>query len=265
MLDEAKDKMPLIRFDIMIDIGKKTRLYNSYLYDLWINGNVNIGGSTRWPKVTGTVNCLRGNVNYLRTVFRIREASAIFNQVGTFMPSLHLEAITKIDRTNISLKINGPVGANNFTLSSSPEMSQQEILSLLTLRSRYFNKINSGSDNGQSNNELTTLIGLGFQVGILSGVENEIRKGLGLDEFQLVRDTISEKADDKNNKVDQEIYNLEFGKYISDKVLLKYTMGVDYEHYAMGVRYDLDNTFSITADIDQDNKSKIGLEKRFKF
>ena len=265
MLDEAKDKMPLIRFDIMLDIGKKTRLYNSYLYDLWINGNVNIGGSTRWPKVTGTVNCLRGNVNYLRTVFRIREASAIFNQVGTFMPSLHLEAITKIDRTNISLKINGPVGANNFTLSSSPEMSQQEILSLLTLRSRYFNKINSGSDNGQSNNELTTLIGLGFQVGILSGVENEIRKGLGLDEFQLVRDTISEKADDKNNKVDQEIYNLEFGKYISDKVLLKYTMGVDYEHYAMGVRYDFDNTFSITADIDQDNKSKIGLEKRFKF
>lgn len=42
-------------------------------------------------------------------------------------------------------------------------------------------------------------------------------------------------------------------------------MGVDYEHYAMGVRYDFDNTFSITADIDQDNKSKIGLEKRFKF
>jgi hypothetical protein len=33
----------------------------------------------------------------------------------------------------------------------------------------------------------------------------------------------------------------------------------------MGVRYDFDNTFSITADIDQDNKSKIGLEKRFKF
>ena len=58
---------------------------------------------------------------------------------------------------------------------------------------------------------------------------------------------------------------MEFGKYISDKVLLKYTMGVDYEHYAMGVRYDFDNTFSITADIDQDNKSKIGLEKRFKF
>ena len=265
MLDDIKGKMPLIRFDIGIDVGKKVRLYNSYLYDIWISGNVNIGGSTRWPKVTGTVNAIRGNINYLRTVFRIREASAIFNQVGTFMPSLHLDASTKIDRTNISLKIDGPVGANNFTLSSSPEMSQQEILSLLTLRSRYFNKINTGSENGQNNNELSTLIGLGFQVGVLSGVENEIRKGLGLDEFQLVRDTISEKSDSGTNNTNQEIYNLEFGKYISDKVLVKYIMGVDYEHYAIGFRYDFNNSFSITADIDQDSKTKVGLEKRFKF
>ena len=265
MLDEVKGKMPLIRFDIGIDVGKKVRLYNSYLYDIWINGNVNVGGSTRWPKVTGTVNAIRGNVNYLRTVFRIREASAIFNQLGTFMPSLHLDATTKIDRTNISLKINGPVGTNNFSLSSSPEMSQQEILSLLTLRSRYFNKVNTGSEGGQSNNELATLVGLGFQVGVLNGVENEIRKGLGLDEFQLVRDTISEKSDVNSNKVNQEIYNLEFGKYVSDKVLVKYIMGVDYEHYAIGVRYDFNNSFSLTADIDQDSKTKVGLEKRFKF
>ena len=86
-----------------------------------------------------------------------------------------------------------------------------------------------------------------------------------MDEFQLVRDTISEKSDVNSNKVNQEIYNLEFGKYVSDKVLVKYIMGVDYEHYAIGVRYDFNNSFSLTADIDQDSKTKVGLEKRFKF
>ena len=65
----------------------------------------------------------------LRTVF--------FNQVGTFMPSLHFYADTKIGTTKVFLSVNGAPGNMDFKLTSSPEMNESEILRLLTLREAY--------------------------------------------------------------------------------------------------------------------------------
>ena len=89
------------------------------------------------------------------------------------------------------------------------------------------------------------------------------RQALGVDEFNVVRDTLSYTENGSN--YNREVYNLEIGKYVTDKMMLKYTTGIDHEDYYFGIRYDFSNSISFTSDIDQDNNKRFGIEARFKF
>lgn len=263
-IPDSEDEMPILKLDLDVNIGKKVRLYNSFLYDILLEGHVNFGGSTRRPQTSGEISAVRGTVSYLKTPFKIQEATAYFNQVNSFLPSLTLEADTRLERTKVYLNINGPADKMQIKLSSDSEMNEAEILSLLTLRSRYYDKNNAG-DSGIGKDELVTLLDLGLQMSFLSEVEGVVRNALGVDEFKLVRDTLAltDRADAAN--FDREVYNIEIGKYVTDKLMLKYTTGIDHDSYKVGVQYDFNSKISLTSDIDQDNKSRIGIEARFKF
>lgn len=263
-IPESEDEMPVLKLDLDVNIGKKVRLYNSFLYDILLEGHVNFGGSTRRPQTSGEISAVRGTVSYLKTPFKIQEATAYFNQVNSFLPSLTLEADTRLERTKVYLNINGPADKMQIKLSSDSGMNEAEILSLLTLRSRYYEKNNAG-DSGIGRDELVTLLDLGLQMSFLSEVEGVVRNALGVDEFKLVRDTLAltDRADAAN--FDREVYNIEIGKYVTDKLMLKYTTGIDHDSYKVGVQYDFNSKISLTSDIDQDNKTKIGIEARFKF
>lgn len=250
--------MPKIRMDIAVNVGKKVRLFNSFLYDMLLEGHVHFGGTTKRPKTSGEIHAIRGKVNYLKTPFKIREGSAYFNQVGSFLPSIHLNADTALNHTRVYLNIDGPVDMMNFKLTSDPAMNEQEIITLLTLRSGYKDK------NAELGGEqLKDMVGIGLQMSFLSELENLVRNNMGLDEFTIVRDTLD--ASYGGSVKDREVYNVEIGKYINDKVMLKYTMGIDYDSHKYGIQYDLNSRYSINGEIDQKNKSLIGLEARIKF
>ena len=69
----------------------------------------------------------------------------------------------------------------------------------------------------------------------------------------------------RDSNFDREVYNIEIGKYVSDKLMLRYTTGVDGDTYKFGVQYDFNNRISLTSSLDQDNEPSIGIEARFKF
>ena len=183
----------------------------------------------------------------------------LFNQAGSFIPSIRLSSDTQLQRTKIYLDIDGPVSNMQVKLYSNPELSEQEILSLLTLRSAYDSK----EESGIGKDELNAIVNLGLSASFFSELENIAKSALGVDEFNVVRDTLSYTENGSN--YNREVYNLEIGKYVTDKMMLKYTTGIDHEDYYFGIRYDFSNSISFTSDIDQDNNKRFGIEARFKF
>lgn len=262
-LPEMNADSPNIALDVEVIAGKKVRLYNPYMYDIWADGRVKFGGTTRRPDVSGRLTASRGTVSYLRTSFNIKEASAEFTQLGSFAPVIKLNAETRLDRTKVFLDINGPVGEMDFRLTAEPAMSHQEILSLLTLRSRYFDKQN-GDDSGLGRDELLTLLDAGLQIRFVAELESAFRKAFGLDEFRLVRDTLD--ADSSETIRDREVYNIEIGKYLTDRFMLNYTMGVGYnDNNKIGFRYELTRRMSLIGSYEKLDGEMIGIETRFKF
>lgn len=253
--------------DLEVIAGKRVRLYNSYMYDITVEGKAKFGGSLKAPDASGHFQATRGTVSYLRTQFKIKDGSADFTRFGSFEPVIKLNASTKLEQTTVELAINGPVSAMEMRLESQPALSQQEILSLLTLRSRYFDKQKQGAagQDGFGREELVGLLDAGLQMRFISEVESAFRNAFGVDEFRIVRGTLSE-ADASDRMVkDREVYNLEISKYVTDKLMLSYTLGVDHEEHSISFRYDINRFISITGSQDNQNRRLFGLETRFRF
>lgn len=249
--------------DVTVEAKDKVRLYNSYLYDLWIDGRAHFGRTMKYPETEGLFKVKRGTVSYLNTDFKVQEGWAKFDQVVSFVPSVHLKAETKIDRVKVMLGIDDPADQMSLKLSSSPAMSHQNILSLLTLRSRYFDKEDS---DGFGRDELVGMLELGLQMSFMGAVESTVREMFDVDEFKLVRDTVSLAGFASSRRADRdEVYNVQIGKYLTDRLMLRYTMGVGYDGYNFGVYYDMNDRFRLITTLDEDQNSFYGVETYFKF
>lgn len=257
--------------DIDVTVGKKVRFYNPYLYDILAEGQVKFAGSLQDPDFSGRISAIRGTVSYLRTQFKVNEASVEFRKFASFDPILKLNAQTRLQQVAVTLTINGPISAMQVSLTSEPAMRQQEILSLLTLRSNYADKQNNGNAGGIGRDEVFSILGAGLQMQFVSGIEDKFRTALGLDEFRLVKDTTSTSIKKSYSNVEttttvsQEVYNVEMSKYLTDKLLLTYTMGIDHDKRDLGLSYSLSKRTSLNTSIDEKNRTWFGFETRFKF
>ncbi len=258
-IPESEGELPEILLDVGVEFGKQTHFYSSRLYDLWLSGAIHYDGSTRYLRPSGSVSVRRGSVTYIQTKFTIRQGDAYFNQVGSFLPSVQFRADTRLNRTRIMLNVSGPVEAMKFSLTSSPAMSQEELLRLLTLRGNY----RSGAE--MSNSDMTSaLLGVGLQMSVLSSIEDVMRDFFQLDEFMISQDMQERKK--KGDNPQQEAYNITIGKYITEKVMLQYTHGINHDLHRYSVRYDFDDRFSALAGHRTDhNDFWIGFESRIRF
>lgn len=256
--------------DVELRVGKKVRFYNPYLYDILAVGRVKFAGNTLEPDVSGRIVAVRGTVSYLRTQFKVNEASVEFKQFSSFEPTVKLSAQTNLQQTIVNLNVSGPAREIQFKLTSEPAMSQQEILSLLTLRSHYFDKQNGGN-TGFGKDEIVNVLDAGLQMRFVSELEGGFRNALGLDEFRLVRDTTSDivkksySNKDETMTVNREVYNLEMSKYLTDKWMINYTIGVDHNKSELAFRYSVSRHISLTGSIDEQQNTWLGVETRFRF
>jgi translocation and assembly module TamB len=255
MLPDDDEPLPEVLLDIDVNIGSRVRLLNAQLCDVFFAGNIHAGGSTVAPDMSGEIHALRGKIYYLKTPFTVREAKAVFSQNNTFLPNITLFADTKMDRTKIIVAVTGPLDDMSFKLMSNPPMSQEQIIAALTLRSS-FDRTKS-DDIGTD--ELTDMLSIGLQMSFLNELENMVRNNIGVDEFNIVRDTISESGTSDK----REVFNIEIGKYVSDRLLLRYTTGLNYSTSKVGAQYDFNTRYSLNGSVG-DGKTLM-LESRIKF
>lgn len=256
---DSQSELPNMIIDLGLNLGDKVRLYSSFLYDLSLKGSAHFNGTTHHPQPSGEISVIRGTVSYLKTVFKVREGSAYFNQVDSFLPAVHLEADTRLNRTKVYLGVDGPADNMAIKLTSDSDMNQNEILQLLTLRSSY----QSGASADSS--QLSELLDVSLRMSFLSEVDNIVRNALQVDEFNIVRDTLSSTEASNSSKTDREVYNVEIGKYLTDKFMIKYIKGIGYDKNKVGIQYDLNDRISLTSSIATNNEYTVGVEARLKF
>lgn len=274
-IPESEGDLPVIGLDIAVNLGDKVHFYSPYLFDLYLTGNAKFEGSTevyREPsnnakdagtmliKPSGTITAKRGGtVNYLKTVFNVREGELQFNQFGSFFPTITFAADTRITKTRIFLSVDGRLNDRSIRLTSAPEMSETEIMQLLTLRDAY----QKGGDNDL---ETGDLLMLGLQMSFLSEIEGAVRKTIGFDQFAISRGSGS-AFDNRNETRDrhEDEYNVTLGKYITDKTMLKYTRGIGGDNInRYGFQYDFNDRISGTVER-EGHASIFGFEARWKF
>ncbi|WP_081371884.1 translocation/assembly module TamB domain-containing protein [Selenomonas ruminantium] len=260
-IPEGEGELPEMVLDVQVNVGDKVHFYTPYLYDLYLTGGFHAGGITSHPKMSGSLQVKRGGtINYLKTEFKIREGIANFNQVASFLPSIDFFADTKLSRTRVFLSVKGPLGAAEMKLSSSPEMSQTQIIQLLTLRDAY--------KEGQANMDAGDLLVVGLQMGFLSEMEAMMRQYLLLDKFSISRgngSAFDNNRAEKENSENKYDFNVSMGKYVTDKVMLRYIKGFGGDNInRYGVQYDLDDRWGLTVEREA-NEYIFGVEARIPF
>lgn len=257
--------------EMTLDLGQDIHLFNKYLYDIWLEGGIHVKGSTLFPIIDGSIKAKHGTVTYLRTPFKIQNASVGWAVPGTFLPTVNLESTARFSRYDIFMRINGPVEEMDLQLSSNPQLSQNTIIRMLTLQ-----RDTAGGED-VTGEDLENLMTAGLQMTVLGDVELLIKQSIGLDQFRIytgkVRSGIGfESFKDKNQELTAEErsqYNLLISKYLTDNFMIGYTTSFDGIDRSIFGQYDISRHFNITYsrsyDLSDEVEEWYGLEYKTTF
>ena len=238
--------------DVKVTLGPKIHLYNKYLYDLWLSGGLHVTGSTVYTNIDGNVKADRGTITYLRTPFEIHNASVAWPVPGEILPTVNLDATARFRRYDIFLRVTGPLEQMNMVLRSDPSLTKDQIIKMLTLQREV-----TGTDQGVTQDDFQNLMTVGLEMTVLGDVEEIFKQTLGLNEFMiysgrlrtghsLVQDSGELTEDEKDQ------YNLLVSKYLTDHLLVGYTVSDDSEHESIFASYDISRHMSINYERNKD-------------
>ncbi|NPV54405.1 MAG: hypothetical protein HPY71_12965 [Firmicutes bacterium] len=239
------------RLDVGITTGNDVRLVANGI-DVELHGSLKATGTLRKPALVGQVESRRGTFAYLGTEFRLTEAYAEFTEFQGIEPSVDVRAETVVDATRIYLALKGGPGAIQTDLTSSPPMSQSEILAMLNYPGAVA-RLARGDVEGVMKDEAMRLIDQQLRLQVVGGIENMFRNALSLDEFRLERSK-------------EQQLTLKLGKYVIDNLYLSYstTLG-PVQHDVLRFEYLQGRHIIFNGQLEDEGRYSLGVEARFRF
>ena len=257
--------------DLKIELGDKVHLFNKYLYDIWLSGDMHINGSTVFPIIEGRINADKGSITYLRTPFKLMNTSINWLTPGSFLPNVNLESEARFSRYDINMRVTGPLEEMDLQLTSTPPLKRDTIVRMLTLQ-----RDTAGSDDVTSE-DMQNLMTAGLQMTVLGDVEMLVKQTLGLDQFRIytgkVRSGIGfESAKDRKQELtpdERSQYNLLLSKYLGSRFMAGYTTSFDGIDRSIFGQYDINRrlnvTYSRSYDLSDKAEDWFGLEYKVGF
>jgi translocation and assembly module TamB len=257
--------------ELQLDLGKKIHLYNSYLYDIWLSGGMNIKGSTVFPVIDGMIKADKGTITYLRTDFKLKEARLNWIEPGTFLPNVTLNSTARFARYNIFMGITGSVEEMDLQLTSDPPMERNTIVRMLTLQR------DTAGSNEVTGEDMSNLLSVGLQMTVLGDVETWIKQTLGIDQFRVytgkvrsgigfesTKSSSQELTSDERNQ-----YNVLVSKYLNNNFMFGYTTSFNALDRSIFGQYDISRhmniTYSKSYDLNSKSENWYGLEYKISF
>ena len=253
---ESSDTSIPLGLDLTIDAKDNVRLYNPLLYDMFLQGKVKFEGTVGEPKASGKLSVNKGHVKYLKNRFKITEGQAKF-VTGSIIPELNVRSMANVKNYRISLQAEGPATQMKLKLTSEPNLSERQIISLLT-----FGR-NVGNASGVTSEDANALLTSSLQSLAFSYIEDVLQDTLGLDLVNITTGSLDGK--DSRDLQEKNNFNVTIGKYVVPDLMVTLTRGLKNDHVSYGFQYDINRSISATGWINNENKRYLGAQWRYRF
>ena len=168
--------------------------------DAELGGTIHITGTSAAPVPNGGLNLRRGTLSVIGTTLNFTEGTITFSGAGLSDPSVHFVATSTTSSIVATLTVSGSAKDPKITLSSVPDMPQDEILSQLL-----FNTSTSKLSPLQLAQIATALASLSGATGGFDPLE-KLRTTFGLDRLSVGSNTSGDPTVEAGRYVARGVY-----------------------------------------------------------
>ncbi|MDO6732412.1 translocation/assembly module TamB domain-containing protein [Marinovum sp. 2_MG-2023] len=204
--------------------------------DAELGGELRLTGTTNNVVPVGSFSLIRGRLDLLGRRLTLTQGDVQLR--GSFDPVIAFEATTEVDDFAVTLALAGLASAPELTVTSVPELPQDEALSLF-LFGRDVTSI-SALQAVQLAAAIRTLSGQG---GL--GIGQQLREGLGVDELDI-------STDSEGNA------QASVGKYLSDNIYTDVTVSSDGSSQ-INLNLDLTPSVTVRGRVGSDGDTGVGV------
>ncbi len=235
--------------DIMIEMPRKVFVRGRGIDSEW-KGSLAVTGTLLHPLVGGEISVVRGQISLVGKVFKVKQGSIVLPDRKGAEPEISLTATHRARTFTAEAKAEGPISKPVITLSSSPEMPQDEIVSQI-LFSKNSTRL-SGAEAAQLGIALAQLSGADGGAG---NVMDLARETLGIDVLRI-ETTATSKGEQSS---------VGAGKYVTDEVYIGVNQGATPESGSVGVDVEVTPNIVLESDVYQSGASNFGFKLKLDY
>lgn len=157
-----------VRFDVHLLADRGIVIENNVL-DLEAKGDLFLTGTEERPGLKGGVQLIRGNATFRGNRYRIARGTVDFVDTYRVMPVLDVEAETRVHDYDVTAHLSGPAQTPTIQLAATPDLSEIDIVSLLTFGFTQYEVRDAGGSAGVAGLEV---------VSAYTGLDKELKRVL---------------------------------------------------------------------------------------
>ena len=234
-----------LKLDLLMEMPKQIYVQGYGLVSEW-TGDIGVTGTLADPVIGGSLTVLRGHINIFNKRFTIKEGTITFVGGTPPTPVIDLIATTSAKEITAIIALVGPISSPELSISSSPELGSDEILSRV-LFNRNVSSISplQALRLAHAINQLRTG-GNGFSV------LESIQKVIGLDQVDFEQEEGAGSA-------------LSAGKYVGKDVYLHVKKKLSEPGGGVWVEKQVTPNISIDADVDDAQGPGVGVNWKWEY
>lgn len=232
----------VLTLDVLVDMPARIFVRGRGLDSEW-GGRLQVAGTSAAPSITGTIDYRRGWLDFLDRRFNIREGTIRFIGETPPNPRITLEAAATAPSMTGIIRVTGRATDPQLTLTSEPQMPQDEVLSRLLF------------DRDMAS--LTPMQGLRIAnaVGRLEGggvdAVGELRNLAGLDTLDFGNEDFGAEGTETTASA---------GKYVAENVFVAVDQGLSSGTTRARVEVELTPRITLRSEVDDQSRTGVGLE-----
>ncbi|ACL70520.1 translocation/assembly module TamB domain-containing protein [Halothermothrix orenii] len=198
--------------DLTLYPGEEVYLKNDNIDVLIQEGSLGLSFIDNELQMKGTLTSRQGSFDIYNNKFILEYAEANFREYLGYIPELHVRSYTQVGNVKIMAQVDGAADQLMITFHSRPELTEEQILQLLTSKGGV-KEIIEGDVNQAVKMEVMRIFNSFLQIDIVEDIESTLKDIFRLDRVEI---------DTYNLGWNQEV-NIYLGKYLSDRFYLQYT------------------------------------------
>jgi len=233
--------------DLTVDIPARMFLRGRGLTSEWA-GRLKVVRQGGFARIEGALKPLRGDYRFAGKTFRLSEGSVAFTGGEDPLPTFDLSAEYTRRDFKALVRINGVANAPKITLSSVPELPQDEIISRVL-----FNRSTGQLTVFEAAQLAEAVAQLSGNQSFDGGGAESLRRAIGVD---VLRVEEGEPGQGPSTTA---------GKYVTDEVYVGAKQGTTPQSTGATIEIELSPNLTLDSEVRQDQSSKVGVKWKWDY